>query len=301
MYQQPYQQPPQQPYQQPQQPYQQQQPPQQPYQQQPPQQQAYQQQPPQQHGYQAPPPPIHYQTPTPPQQGYQAPKPTYQTTPPQQGSYQQPSVPSYQTPTQQGGYQPHQPQQQQPYTPGQQYPSAPPYYTQQYTTQDPQVMNYFRSADKNNTGTIDQYELKTALSQCGFVFDDELARRLIRMFDKNLNTRIDGNEFVQLYQYLMQMKNAFHAVDTNKNGMLEYHETEQALRQGGYNINSGIVARLFKSFDIQCKGSLNFDGYLKLCVFLGTLKQGFGAYDNDRNGVVQFNFDQYVDSCVLLS
>jgi Ca2+-binding EF-hand superfamily protein len=272
---------------------------------------------PQQQGYQQPQPPI-----LPTQQGYQQPQvPSYQQQPTMQQQGYQPSQlyqntqqPLYQTqqptpqqgygvmPTKQPAYQPYQPPQQpqQQYTPGQQ-PPYQPYYTQQYTTQDPQISNYFRMADKNNNGTIDQYELKTALGQCGFIFDDELAKRLIRMFDKNLNGRIDSNEFTMLYQYLMQMKNAFYAVDTNKNGLLEYLEVEQALRQGGYNINQQIVARLFKAFDTQVKGSLNFDGYLKLCVFLGTLKQNFSGYDRSGTGWVNFNFDQYVDSCVLLS
>lgn len=188
-------------------------------------------------------------------------------------------------------------------TPGQySAPQQTPYYSPpQVTTTDPMILSYFRNSDRNNDGYIDYHELRSVLGQCGFVVDDEISRKLIRMFDKNLSKTIDINEFVTLFHYLNQMKNAFTMVDTNRNGILEFAEVERALLEGGYHISSNVVQKLFKVFDYQSRGSINFDGYLKLCIFLGTLKQGFGWFDHQRNGIVQFNFDQYVDSCINLS
>lgn len=120
------------------------------------------------------------------------------------------------------------------------------------------------------------------------------------MFDRNGNGEIDFDEFVQLHTYILQMKQGFEFVDTDKSGTLSLDEISRALAQSGYRIAPTVLQKVFYSLDTQKKGYLNFDGYIELCVFIGTVRGIFQPRDTMRNGVASFSFDQFLEACTDL-
>lgn len=90
------------------------------------------------------------------------------------------------------------------------------------------------------------------------------------------------------------MKSAFQQVDTDKSGTLDANEVYKAIIMAGFQIQAQSFLPIFQKFDRKKKNSLDFDGYIELCIFLGTVRNVFQFYDVQRQGVVQFNFDSFV-------
>lgn len=57
--------------------------------------------------------------------------------------------------------------------------------------------NCFRSFDTDNSGNIDQNELKTALTSFGYRLSDNIIGLLIRKFDRHGNGTILFDDFIQ--------------------------------------------------------------------------------------------------------
>ncbi|KAF0982471.1 hypothetical protein FDP41_011401 [Naegleria fowleri] len=235
-------------------------------------------------------PPSVVQPPPPQQQGYGG----YNHPPQQPPTYQQPpSYGGYAQQSQYGGYNPPPQQQYGQYGYGSIY--------------QPQIINhplkpFFDAVDTDRSGKITWIELQKALTQpggefTGRVFNERCARRLIKMFDKNGNGEIDFEEFVQLHQFLLQMKQGFEFVDKDKSGTLSFQEVSTALMQSGYRIGINVVQKMFNMVDVQRKGFLNFDGYIELCVFVGSIRNAFQPRDIYRNGTAMFTFDQFLEAC----
>ncbi|KAL9648125.1 hypothetical protein ABK040_007490 [Willaertia magna] len=253
------------------------------------------------------------------QQGYNNPQygnqpSQYQQQPSMNPQYNQPN---YGTNPQYGGYN-NPPQQQQYMNPqsnlqqqqgyGYQQPSYNPSYNPSFGYQPPMVPTnhplapFFNAVDLDKSGKITWQELQKSLSLpgsefTGKMFSERCARRLIQMFDKNGNAEIDFEEFTQLHNYLLQMKQGFEFVDKDRSGSLDFNEISMALQQSGYRISPNSLQKMFSVFDIQKKGSLNFDGYIELCVFIGIVRSAFTPRDTQRNGWATFSFDQFLEAC----
>jgi Ca2+-binding EF-hand superfamily protein len=160
------------------------------------------------------------------------------------------------------------------------------------------IWKYFSGVDADQNGLIDYIELRNALSQGGYMFDEEVTRRLIRMFDKNQNNKIDFNEFADLHAYLASMKNAFYTNDINKNGVLDYFEVERCLARAGYQFDRSTLWKIFAIYDTYQQGSLHFDAYMKMCIFLGNVKNTFQMNDKTNSGQVTFSFQTYLQNCL---
>lgn len=102
--------------------------------------------------------------------------------------------------------------------------------------------NCFRSFDSDNSGNIDQNELKTALTAFGYRLSDPLVNMLVRKFDRAGNGTILFDDFIQcciiLYTvrvtsslavailsffFVFQLTSAFRAHDVNQTGVITIH------------------------------------------------------------------------------
>eukprot|EP01080_Neovahlkampfia_damariscottae_P001025 gene1025-9929_t len=211
----------------------------------------------------------------------------------QQGSFQQQQQynPNQQQGSfQQGGYNPQQNQQQQ-YQPQQQYGG----YGVQQQQYDPKLVQWFQAVDTDNSGAIDSTELKKALSYGGLEFSYEASLLLIKMFDKGKSGNITLSEFSALFTYLGKMKMAFKQVDQDGSGTLDQQEVLKALMTAGYQVDQKVYSVIFKKFDRKNKGEINFDGYIELCVFLGTCRNIFQKYDSYGNGKITLDLNSFLD------
>ncbi|KAL0489193.1 hypothetical protein AKO1_013713 [Acrasis kona] len=214
---------------------------------------------------------------------------------PQSGGAYPQSGGAYQQGNQQsGGQGPYQTYQGQYATYGQQY-SAPP------QNVDPNIANWFNQVDSDRSGLVSTRELVTALSTGGFQqFSTEAAENMIRMFSGNGSGQLTLNEFQHLVQYLNQMRTSFQQLDTNRSNCLDYNEVQRALTTSGYNFDPRLLPKIMANFDKNKTGSLTFDEYLDLAIFMGSARDVFRGNDYNRTGTVTLGFDQFLSAALAL-
>eukprot|EP01087_Luapelamoeba_hula_P014342 TRINITY_DN4186_c0_g2_i2.p2 TRINITY_DN4186_c0_g2~~TRINITY_DN4186_c0_g2_i2.p2 ORF type:complete len:373 (+),score=96.12 TRINITY_DN4186_c0_g2_i2:129-1247(+) len=256
----------------------------------PPQQGGY---PPQQHGGAYPP---QQQGAYPPQQGGYPPQqhggaypPQQQGYPPQQhgGAYPPQQHGGAYPPQQHGGAYPPQYGQGQPQQGyGQQQPQA--WFSSYYPHNNPQLLNqvqgWFASVDTDRSGTLNQVELGKALEQAGLKYSTEVLTKILRTFDVYRTGSLRVFEFVCLYSFLSQIRNAFVQFDSDRSGTLDWAELGRVLVASGFNLNPPSITALATKFDPARKGGVNLEQYTDMALFLANLKNFFDFYAQQGGG-----------------
>ncbi|KPI89646.1 programmed cell death 6 protein-like protein [Leptomonas seymouri] len=165
---------------------------------------------------------------------------------------------------------------------------------------NPELLQWFRAVDVDGNGTINVPELNAALSSAGVPFSLATTEKLLRMYDKDKSGGITFNEFQDLHQFIMSMKNGFRQRDTSGDGRLDGNEVRAALTASGYQLSEQTFQALMRKFDRQRRGSLGFDDYVELSIFISKVRNVFSFYDRQRTGQVTFNFDTYVAGSVSI-
>ncbi|KAI3380773.1 hypothetical protein SNEBB_003269 [Seison nebaliae] len=68
---------------------------------------------------------------------------------------------------------------------------------------DEKILQVFKFFDRDNSGKIDQSELKNAYREIGCNFSDEEIESMIQMADIDGNNKIDLQEFKRIYMETM--------------------------------------------------------------------------------------------------
>jgi peflin len=214
--------------------------------------------------------------------------------PPQQGGYppQQGGYPPQQGgyPPQQGGYPPQQGAYAQPQQGGYGQMPPPPMGYQQPSA----LQQWFQAVDQDHSGRISVTELQAALSASGNQFSVGTTEKLLLMFDRDRSGEIGFNEFAQLHQFITTMQQGFRQRDRSGDGRLDGAEVRAALADSGYQLAEGTFQTMMRKFDRKRQGSLSFDDYVELSIFISTTRNVFGFYDRQRTGQITFNFDSFL-------
>jgi len=78
----------------------------------------------------------------------------------------------------------------------------------------------FRTYDRDNSGSIDKNELKTALTSFGYRLSDNFYTMLVRKFDRTNVGIVAFDDFIQCCVVLQTLTNSFRQKDTNQNGVI---------------------------------------------------------------------------------
>lgn len=156
------------------------------------------------------------------------------------------------------------------------------------------ALSWFRAIDQNGNGRISVQELRTAMSSSGNKFSASAAEKLLAMHDRDNRGDVGYEEFQQLHQFIQAMQNGFRQRDTSGDGRLDGSEVRAALAAGGYTLGEETFQGLMRKFDRQKRGSLGFDDYIELSIFLSKARNTFSFYDRQRTGQVTFSFDMFV-------
>ncbi|KCV72696.1 hypothetical protein H696_00275 [Fonticula alba] len=81
-----------------------------------------------------------------------------------------------------------------------------------------QWVNVFRQFDRDQSGSIDIHELRTALRQFGYALSDQMVSILLRKYSVPDQTGIAFDHFIELCATLQSLTNAFRRYDINQNG-----------------------------------------------------------------------------------
>jgi Ca2+-binding EF-hand superfamily protein len=235
--------------------------------------------------------------------------------PPQQGGGMPPQQPQgqqyyYQGQPQQGGM-PQQPQQQQ--QPGHYAGGAPPPQQQQqqpprpgaaqpqgwcgqYYSQIPQqelyeLQRWFRSMDRDNSGSISANELAN-VAVGGSVLGIDNGMKLIRVFDVDGNGTIDFNEYASLHKFLLSMQQTFKMGDKDGNGRLDAREIHEAILKGGFtNVSFKAAQGLYNKYNRSGMG-LNMAEFISIVAHIALARSVLERLDYDRDGRITVNIDQ---------
>ncbi|XP_046397707.1 programmed cell death protein 6 [Ischnura elegans] len=83
--------------------------------------------------------------------------------------------------------------------------------------------NCFRSFDRDNSGNIDQNELKTALTTFGYRLSDQIVGLLVRKYDRVGRGTIFFDDFIQCCIVLHTLTSSFRQYDTDQDGFITIH------------------------------------------------------------------------------
>jgi len=200
-------------------------------------------------------------------------------------------------------------------------PGAPPPYggghaggfTQPYGPPpgaDPQLWSWFSAVDTDRSGAIHAAELERALINGDWTpFDLDTVKLLINIFDTDRSGTIGFSEFSGLWKYIKDWQDVFKHFDRDQSGSIDGNELTQALQQFGYNLPPHLVGLVQRKYDP--KGSaggsargpppgITFDRFVRACVVIKQLTESWKHLDTDRDGWIQINYDQFMETVLRL-
>jgi len=240
---------------------------------------AFQQQPPK---YPQQPPPQYL-----PPYGQQPPFPQTQQQPPPGYQQQQQQNPYSTNPTPgtpfAANYQPQQPLRQ-----------LTGWYAKYYSQVSPQdlqrLQQWFRSVDRNNSGTVQAQDL------AGIQFDQKplgltVATKLVKVFDKDQSGTIEFNEYVALQRFLEDMQNAFFIADKTNTVTIDAQQVHAAFSQAGFDVSMGTVQASVKKYSQT--GGLDFPSFLFLCAHFAHCRSIYEWNDPQQTGQMHLTYDAF--------
>ncbi|CAD7704399.1 unnamed protein product [Ostreobium quekettii] len=120
---------------------------------------------------------------------------------------------------------------------------------------------------------------------------------MIRVHDQNRSGAIDFAEFKNLHEFLVSMQNSFNYFDRDRGGTLSPDEIYQAVSHAGFHLDQHAFYSMVRAFDPDRTGQLELAEFIAMTLFLKSCAATFGAYDPQRTGRVQFDFNQFIYAC----
>ncbi|CBZ24833.1 EF hand-like protein [Leishmania mexicana MHOM/GT/2001/U1103] len=164
----------------------------------------------------------------------------------------------------------------------------------------PELVSWFQAVDSDCNGRIDVAELNAALSSAGFRFSFGTTEKLLTRYDLDRSGTITMEEFAHLHEFITAMQQGFRQRDTSGDGRLDSRETLEAFRLSGFVLGEQTFQAVMRKFDRQHRGSLGFDDYIELSIFMAQTRDAFAYYDRDRSGQVLFNFDTFLGTAATI-
>jgi Ca2+-binding EF-hand superfamily protein len=163
------------------------------------------------------------------------------------------------------------------------------------------VWSWFKSVDRDNSGSINARELREALVNNNWShFNEETCRILIGMFDSNKDGTIDVREFEALWKYVQEWRNCFERFDRDRSGKIDSSELHQALTEFGYRLSMNFCTLCTRVFDRNDKNSMNFDDFIQCCVMIKMLTDSFRKKDRNQSGVINISYEEVRFVCLDL-
>jgi len=172
---------------------------------------------------------------------------------------------------------------------------------------DPQLWQWFNTVDTDRSGAITVNELERALINGDWTpFDLDTVKMLMQIFDSDRSGTIGFNEFAGLWKYIKDWQNVFRHFDRDRSGSIDGQELREALGQFGFNLSPpllDLLQRKYASTVSQYGGpppGITFDRFVRACVVVKQLSEAFGRLDTDRDGWIQINYDQFMNTVLSL-
>lgn len=164
---------------------------------------------------------------------------------------------------------------------------------------DPTLWAWFQSVDQNNSGSINCEELQQALLNNNWSqFNAETCRLMIAMFDQDKSGTINIHEFSALWKYVQDWKGCFDGFDNDRSGTIDAEELNKAFTTFGYRLSVPFCELCVRVFDTTSAHTMKFDSFIQCCIMLKTFTDQFMRFDKNQNGVIDINYEQFMDMAV---
>jgi len=153
-----------------------------------------------------------------------------------------------------------------------------------------QITAWFASVDTDRSKTISVTELaQYPFNNKPLGFD--LARQLLKVFDKDNSGSLQFYEFASLYHVLTLLLQTFNTIPKSGNSV----PTQNVLAplQGlGFPITQDGLTAFAGRYEPPLQGQLSWDAFLALGVYLSRVRSLFEWSDTDKDGKITLTFEQ---------
>ncbi|KAG8847826.1 hypothetical protein FRB96_001414 [Tulasnella sp. 330] len=194
---------------------------------------------------------------------------------------------------------------------------------------DAQLRSYFHSADKDQASRI--YDGAITLSRQVLSHPSSWAERLptatgptvwmlLGLFDEENSGTLDFQEFVGLWQYIVEWQKVFRWYDQNHSGTIEAPELASAIKQFGFNLSPTLLTLLEEKYGKSAQvpslvynlteytwtvaplpdaagapDGISFEGFIRACVMVKIATDAFKRADTDNDGWININFEGFAE------
>lgn len=158
-----------------------------------------------------------------------------------------------------------------------------------------QLLRLFRDLDKSARGFVTEAQLaQTLVNGDATKFDPVTVNMMVRMFDSDRNGELEFEEFCGLWRFLEKWCDIFNKFDADHSGTISLDEFKAALVSFQYRLSDAFVEFIFHVYDHGHKGVITFDIFMQSCITLKRMTDIFKKYDDDRDGFIIINFEDFV-------
>jgi len=153
-----------------------------------------------------------------------------------------------------------------------------------------QITAWFASVDTDSSKTITVPELSL------YPFNNkplgvDLARQLIKVFDKDNSGSLQFYEFATLYHFLTLLFQAFSSLAKGA-GAVPTQSVLAPLQAAGFSITQESLASLAARYEPPLQGQLSWDAFLALGIYLARVRSLFEWSDTDKDGKITLTYEQ---------
>lgn len=163
------------------------------------------------------------------------------------------------------------------------------------------LWEWFFNSDEDKDGRITAGEVQRLLLKGKWSpFKEETCKMMLDMIDIDKIGTIDAYQMTSLWNSLLDWKNIFDELDTEKRGCLNASQMFKALEKFGYRLSSEFCDAVVDRFasDNDEKGEdpvLCFDDFIQTRVMLKTLTESFQVFDSAKAGVIDLHYEQFLE------
>jgi len=128
--------------------------------------------------------------------------------------------------------------------------------------------------------------IKKSIGETNLKFSDANLELLIRRCDKNYDGRVGYNEFKSLALFVSSMKMLYQEADTNGDQSISLRELGALFTKLKYNFDDHLTEFFLKLFDEDKSGSIEYDEFLNLHLYLSDLSFQFHKADRNHSGSI---------------
>jgi len=128
---------------------------------------------------------------------------------------------------------------------------------------------FFKDADKDNSGKLTFTELVNKLKACGYSGSDDNIKKLFHSADTSGDGEITLQEYLEVMQQVpptthkgATMRKCFNEFDKNNDGTIDRAELKQVFKELGKNFSDAELQRMIELGDKDSSSTLNYEEFI---------------------------------------